>query len=161
MTLHEINFLSPAEVETHLFRCCGSTRWATLMIERRPFRNALDLQSAAETIWWSLGKTDWLEAFSQHPKIGAKKVSAQWSEAEQAGMAKASSEMIGEMAELNHVYEQKFGWIFIVCATGKTGDQMRTMLAQRLANEKEDEIKIAAAEQAKITRLRLEKLLAE
>ncbi len=114
---------------------------------------------AAEEAWWSLVESDWLEAFSKHPKIGDRKPIGKWSAEEQRGMDQATSETAGSMENLNRAYEAKFGWIFIICATGRSAEEMLSQLEQRLANDPAAEIRIAAGEQAKITRLRLQKLI--
>jgi OHCU decarboxylase len=136
------------------------------MVKHRPFPTEETLIAAANDIWWSLDRGDWLEAFRSHPKIGeqkaAGKVSAQsqqWSGQEQSGVATASHETVSTLAALNEAYEQKFGFIFIICATGKTSEEMLTALRERLQNDREAELPIAAAEQNKITELRLKKLL--
>ncbi|HKG47736.1 MAG TPA: 2-oxo-4-hydroxy-4-carboxy-5-ureidoimidazoline decarboxylase [Pyrinomonadaceae bacterium] len=161
-----LNSLTAGEAAKELLQCCGSKRWATEMAKRRPYATLETLIAAANDVWWSLDKDDWLEAFRSHPKIGEKKASdkvsaqsQQWSGQEQAGVADASNVTASSLAELNHTYEQKFGFIFIICATGKTSDEMLTALRERLQHEPEAELPIAAAEQSKITELRLKKLL--
>jgi len=132
------------------------------MVKARPFTDMDRLQETAERVWRSLTAEDWLEAFSKHPKIGERKAestSRGWSEQEQSGVRSASDDTRQKLAQLNREYEQKFGYIFIICATGKTSDQMLSNLEDRLHNSAEKELHIAAAEQAKITALRLEKLL--
>lgn len=135
------------------------------MLARRPFANEEAVGHAASEIEASLQRADWLEAFTAHPRIGdldslKKKfaATATWAEGEQAGVAGAADEVLLALAEGNRLYEQRFGHIFIVCATGKSAVEMLTLLRARLPNSPEDELGIAAAEQAKITRLRLEKL---
>ena len=166
MDLSSLNSLPAHEGEEEFLKCCGSKRWAIEMVNGRPYENVEQLQSVAEDVWWSLPAEDWLEAFHSHPKIGEKKAAAatstqaqKWSENEQAGTRASSTETMRELAERNEAYAAKFGYIFIVCATGKTSEEMLDILRERLTNEPEQEIKIAAAEQAKITRLRLNKLL--
>jgi len=142
------------------------------MIAARPYTNLDDLKKTAEQVWWSLTAADWLEAFRSHPKIGAKKAPAaasgdestklasqKWSAQEQSGVTGASDETIQALAQLNRQYEETFGFIFIICASGKTSDEMLINLRSRLGNPLKKELHIAAAEQAKITALRLEKLL--
>jgi 2-oxo-4-hydroxy-4-carboxy-5-ureidoimidazoline decarboxylase len=126
------------------------------MTARQPFNGLAGLQAAAEEIWWSLPESDWLEAFAAHPKIGEAST-ARWSAEEQRGMA--NSNLAEEMRRLNRGYLDKFGWIFIICATGKSAAEMHRQLVDRLANNPAEEIRIAAAEQAKIIRLRLQKLV--
>jgi len=149
-----------------LLQCCGSKRWASATATGRPYDSLEILLATADDIWWSLNPNDWLEAFRSHPKIGEKKaadkVSAQaqqWSGQEQSGVGNASNKTIDSLATLNHEYEQKFGFIFIICATGKTSDEMLAALRERLTHDPAAELPIAAAEQSKITALRLKKLL--
>jgi len=161
-----LNSLTDDEATKELLQCCGSRRWAWQMADARPYENLADVIARANHIWWSLDRDDWLEAFRSHPKIGEKKaaesVSAQskhWSGQEQAGVNTASVQTTNTLATLNHAYEQKFGFIFIICATGKTSDEMLTALCERLEHDAAEELPIAAAEQCKITELRLKKLL--
>ncbi len=132
----------------------------------RPYATLETLLASADEVWWSLDRNDWLEAFRSHPKIGEKKAtdkvsaqSRQWSGQEQSGVAGASQNTVDSLAALNEDYEQKFGFIFIICATGKTSDEMLSALRERLQHDPEAELPIAAAEQGKITELRLKKLL--
>lgn len=166
MNLEWLNELPAAEAATEFAKCCGSKRWAQAMVERRPYESVEELTSAADEVWWSLNHADWLEAFRSHPKIGEKKTaesvsaqSRQWSGQEQAGVNAASHDTIDSLAELNREYEHKFGFIFIVCATGKSAAEMLAILRERLRNNADAELPIAAAEQAKITELRLKKLI--
>ena len=164
--LASLNSLAANEAQNELLTCCGSKRWAERMIVDRPFASLEDLIEKADRIWWSLDPGDWLEAFLSHPKIGEKKAAAttseqskQWSAAEQAGIADAANSTLAKLAELNQKYQDKFGYIFIVCASGKSSEEMLTILGSRLENDSDEELRIAAAEQAKITRLRLQKLV--
>lgn len=161
-----LNSLPPADAEKELLQCCGSTRWARRMAETRPFTSLDSLLASANDIWWSLDRNDWLEAFRSHPKIGEKKAAEpvskqahQWSGQEQSGVTTASQDTVDSLATLNRAYEQKFGFIFIICATGKTSDEILSALRERLDHDTADELPIAAAEQCKITVLRLKKLL--
>ena len=165
--LQRLNLLETREAENELLKCCGSREWAARLIAERPFKNATDLIAKADQVWWSLEPRDWLEAFHSHPKIGEKKaaravaVKAQrWSEDEQSGTLNSAEETMAVLARLNRVYEAKFGYIFIVCASGKTSEEMLAILRARLENPAAQELHIAAAEQAKITQLRLKKLFA-
>jgi 2-oxo-4-hydroxy-4-carboxy-5-ureidoimidazoline decarboxylase len=160
MTLDELNSLSSDDLAKALLECCGSSAWANLMIQRRPFPSSAALFQSADEIWFDLKESDWLEAFGRHPKIGEKSGS-KWSSQEQAGMANAPSQLEVAMRELNAQYEQKFGYIFIICATGKSAGQMLGSLTARIGNSPAQETQIAAAEQGKIIKLRLQKLLAE
>ena len=160
------NRLGTEQAVQELLHCCGSKRWATAVVEARPYSNFDALIAKANTIWWSLDRDDWLEAFRSHPKIGEQKAADavspqahQWSGQEQAGVASASRETTNTLAALNRAYEFKFGYIFIICATGKTSGEMLAALRERLQHDPADELRIAAAEQSKITELRLKKLL--
>jgi allantoicase len=143
-----------------LKRCCGSTRWAEGMAALQPFEDRGALLRAADRTWWSLGEADHLEAFGAHPKIGQKSASA-WSQKEQAGAADARAQTLAELAELNARYEAKHGFIFIVCASGRSAEAMLAELRTREGRDRASELRTAAEEQAKITRLRLGKLLEE
>jgi 2-oxo-4-hydroxy-4-carboxy-5-ureidoimidazoline decarboxylase len=158
VTLAELNALSRDVAEHELARCCGSPRWVAAMVARRPFKDAAQLHSAADEIWSSLEGGDWLEAFSHHPRIGER--AAGFAKDEQSGVQGASATTMKELASRNHDYERRFGHVFLICATGKRADEMLAQLEQRMANDPATELRVAAAEQAKITRLRLEKLLA-
>jgi OHCU decarboxylase len=164
--LQRLNSLETREAETELLKCCGSREWAARLIAERPFKNATDLIAKAEQVWWSLAPRDWLEAFQSHPKIGEKKAAStvaveaqRWSEDEQSGTLNSAGETMEVLARLNRVYEEKFGYIFIVCASGKSSEEMAAILRARLENPAAQELRNAAAEQAKITALRLGKLL--
>lgn len=166
MSLKRLNELPADEAAAEFTKCCGAKRWAETMTERRPYSSVEELTRTASDIWSSLSQEDWLEAFRSHPKIGEKKatetVSAQaqqWSGQEQSGVRDADHATIDSLAKLNREYEEKFGFIFIVCATGKSAGEMLAILRGRLQNEAATELPIAAAEQAKITELRLKKLI--
>jgi OHCU decarboxylase len=164
--LASLNSLTVEDAAKELRQCCGSSRWAEQMSSDRPYETLDGLISHANQVWWSLTPDDWLEAFRSHPKIGEKKAgdkvsaqSQQWSGQEQAGVSSASQDTADSLAELNRAYEQKFGFIFIICATGKTSEEMLAALQDRLGHDSYNELRLAAAEQAKITELRLKKLL--
>jgi len=164
MTLAEFNALPSAATEARLFDCCGCARWAARVSAQRPFANARELFDAADIHWKNLGREDWLEAFSHHPQIGEKadtgSVSArQWAQGEQTGASVATQDVKIRMARGNRAYFDKFGYIYIVCATGKSAEEMLALLEQRLQNKPGRELPIAVEQQRQITRLRLEKLL--
>jgi 2-oxo-4-hydroxy-4-carboxy-5-ureidoimidazoline decarboxylase len=159
MTLQELNTLEGKEAQQALLACCGSTRWTQEMTTRRPFASIETIHAAAHDVWWSLSESDWLEAFARHPKIGETRPVSQWSSQEQKGMSAATSDTADAIAAMNHEYQERFGYIFIVCATGKSAAEMRDLLEQRLKNNPQEELRIAASEQMKITYLRLDKLL--
>jgi OHCU decarboxylase len=161
-----LNELPRDEAESVFRDCCGSSAWARKMAAERPFSMLESLFETAETVWFSLKPVDWLEAFAAHPKIGSKKASptqqkaaAAWSQGEQSGVETAADAVRDELAEVNRLYQDKFGFIFIVCASGKTADEMLAICRARLGNSAETELRIAAEEQRKITEIRLSKLL--
>lgn len=149
-----------------LTRCCGASRWVEGMLAGRPFADDKKLLEAASRIWRGLGRADIMEAFSHHPKIGSSLESLRqkfptteaWSSQEQASVQHAKEETLQALAEGNRLYEDTFGYIFIVCATGKTAAEMLSLLRQRLLNPPDLELRIAAGEQEKITAIRLQKL---
>ncbi len=151
-----------------LSRCNGSRRWVEAMVAARPFTSRTHLLGEAERLWWRLDETDWREAFSHHPRIGDDVAklrekfgsTASWAAGEQAGVAAAGEATIQSLAAGNRAYEARFGHIFIVCASGLTAEEMLSRLTLRMDNTPANELRIAAGEQAKITRLRLEKLAA-
>ncbi len=154
-----------------LTKCCGSSSWVNRMLPFVPADDMIELLEDAEEQWWLCNEEDWKEAFSHHPKIGdmeslAKKfastahpIAIGWASGEQSAVTAASKETIEALAESNRLYEEKFGYIFIVCATGKSAEEMLGLLQARLENNREEEIQVAADEQNKITKLRIEKLL--
>ena len=164
--LGRLNSLAASDAIEEFLKCCGSKNWARQMVAAG--HDSLDEMIAdADRVWWSLGAQDWLEAFHSHPKIGEQKAAAataveaqQWCEAEQSGIRDSAQQTLDDLAKLNHAYEEKFGYIFIVCASGKSCEELLAILRERLSNDPVEELRIAAAEQAKITRLRLRKLLA-
>jgi len=167
MTLAALNALAPGARAVALATCCGATAWVASLNAQFPFGSAAALYAAAERTWQHLAAADWREAFAHHPKIGDVSAlkekfasTATWAAGEQGAVKQASDETLAALAAGNEAYEQKFGYIFIVCATGKSAAEMLALLQARLPNEPRQEIHIAMSEQAKITRLRLEKLLA-
>jgi 2-oxo-4-hydroxy-4-carboxy-5-ureidoimidazoline decarboxylase len=159
MTLDAVNALPTQLAAAEFARCCGSSRWAASMAAARPFDRLETMQKTADTVWASLGREDWLEAFGAHPKIGDARGASAWSAAEQSGMQSADRVTALRLADFNARYERRFGYIFIVCATGKSPADMLEMIETRLSNDPREELAIAAAEQRKITRLRLAKLV--
>jgi 2-oxo-4-hydroxy-4-carboxy-5-ureidoimidazoline decarboxylase len=146
--------------------CCGSTAWAREMARRRPFLDDAALAAASDDIWSGLSRSDWMEAFRSHPRIGEAKApgslnsdSAAWAMQEQKKVADADDVVKIALAEGNHEYEKKFGHIFIVCATGKSALGMLEILQRRTANDAETELREAAEQQRQITQLRLRKWL--
>jgi 2-oxo-4-hydroxy-4-carboxy-5-ureidoimidazoline decarboxylase len=162
--LQALNELDEHEAIALFRQCCHSRRWALEMTSRRPFSGVAAILGAAGEIFRSLTTEDWKEAFAGHPKIGdvndlMKKfpATAELSEREQSGIRQSSGEVLAALAAANEVYESRFGYIFIVCATGKNAGEMLALLNSRLRNNPDEELKIAEQEQEKITLLRLQK----
>jgi len=164
--LQALNGFSDEHAEAQFFRVCGARRWAQAMVKARPFTSRAHLFGAAEQLWWGLGDGDWREAFEHHPKIGADVAAlrekfagtADWSSQEQAGVTSASEEVLSALAEGNKTYDARFGHVFLICASGLSAETMLGELQERLGNEPAAELRIAAGEQVKITRLRLHKI---
>lgn len=165
MAAEQLNQLTESAAEQVLSKCCAAPAWIAQMLARRPFANDEAVAAAATEIWQSLDRDQWLAAFAAHPKIGdpaslrAKYANtSQWASTEQASVAAASEPTLIDLADYNQRYEQQFGYIFIVCATGKSAAEMLSLLKSRIGNDDATELSIAAAEQLKITLLRLQKL---
>lgn len=161
-----LNALPETDAQEALARCCGSRRWVQGMVAARPYHSDRAMFEIAERTWWDLEPDDWLDAFSHHPRIGeriserpASATERGWSTTEQSGMDQADREVEDAMVARNLEYERRFGHVFLICATGRSGYEMLMALLTRLDNDPTDELRVAAAEQAKITRIRLEKLV--
>jgi 2-oxo-4-hydroxy-4-carboxy-5-ureidoimidazoline decarboxylase len=166
MTLDELNRIPEPEARLELERCCGAVAWVARMCAARPYASVEELHIRAEQAAVLLGPDDWREAFAHHPRIGDVAslrarfpATAGWAASEQRGAAAASDEVLEALAEGNRAYEERFGYIFIVCATGRSADEMLALLRGRLDHSAAVEFGIAVGEQMKITRLRLEKLI--
>ncbi len=157
--LERLNRLPAAQAERDLLACCRSSRWAARLAAGRPYHTAEALQAAAERVWWALDEADWQEAFAAHPRIGDQAADPA-ARREQHGVADASVATLTALAEGNRDYEARFGRVFLVFATGRSAGEMLDLLRQRLGNDPATELRVAAGEQARITRLRLERLLA-
>jgi allantoicase len=162
-----LNGLSDADAREALLRCCGSEAWADAMVAARPFADPTAVRLAADEVWWTLDEDDHRQAFAHHPRIGedperlrAKFASTSaWAGSEQGGVASASEATLAALQQANVDYEARFGHVFLICATGLTADQMLAALRRRLPHDARREHLVAAGEQAKITRLRLDKLV--
>ena len=164
MTIADYDHLEASEKRFLLTQCCGSQKWVDKMIGLPPAEDLIDLFEDAEEMWYKCNEDDWKEAFTHHPMIGdidslRKKFSNdQFAAKEQASINDSSEKTLQALAEGNHVYQQKFGYIFIVFATGKSAEEMLDLLNSRLNNDPEEEIKVAMEEQNKITQNRLQNL---
>ncbi len=164
LTLEQLNLLHELQAERRLLACCGSRAWARGVAAGRPYYNFAELLATSDRVWSQLTPDDWREAYARHPRIGDSAASARntaehWSEREQARARSGSAATLAELAELNADYEDRFGYVFLICATGKTADQILDIARARLNNDPDTELRIAAEEQRLITHLRLRKLL--
>jgi 2-oxo-4-hydroxy-4-carboxy-5-ureidoimidazoline decarboxylase len=166
--LARLNALPDEAARDAFLRCCGCERWAGAMVSGRPYPDARALRDAADAAWAATGPAEWLEAFRHHPRIGDRAALAarfaatrSWSAGEQGGVADAGDAVLDALHAGNLAYEARFGHVFLVCATGKSAGELLDLLRRRLHNAPDEELRVAAAEQARITRLRLEKLLQE
>ena len=150
--------LAPAELAGELARACASPRWAQLVADGAPYPDLASLMAAGDRVWRKLDAADWHAAFAAHPRIGDRAGSA-WAQREQAGTAAASPAVLTALADGNRAYEARFGHVFLICATGRSADEMLAELERRMANDPATELLVAAEEQRKITRLRLVKWL--
>jgi OHCU decarboxylase len=163
--LNDFNQLEADQARTALLHCCAAKRWAHGLTSMRPFANEEELLLSSDKVCATMLEQDWMEAFRAHPRIGEQKVrhaSAQsraWSSEEQSSSSNAQITVLDKLAAGNHLYEQTFGFTYIVCATGKTADEMLTILEQRLSNDRDKELAEAAEQQRQITQLRLRKWL--
>jgi 2-oxo-4-hydroxy-4-carboxy-5-ureidoimidazoline decarboxylase len=160
------NELATAEAAREILPCCGSQRWAHALARLRPLTDAEALLAQSDEIWWQLDPADWSEAFSSHPRIGEKKApesatakSADWSSQEQGGVACSGESVQEQLKRANDDYEQRFGRIYIVCASGKSVEEMLAILYRRLENDEASELREVAEQQRQITQLRLRKWL--
>lgn len=163
MTISDLNKLGKEKASELLFSCCGSSKWLSLLMNGFPFANETDLVKKAETAWYNqCVEADWLESFTHHPKIGdVKSLAEKFAGKEQESVAAASQDVIESLANLNQEYENKFGFIFIVCATGKSAPEMLRILQDRTSNSREEELHISMGEQHKISMLRFKKLIVD
>ena len=167
MTIGDFDRMPPEKFKAQLYKCCGSNAWVEKMMSVLPFEDMIDLFQYAEEKWNECSEADWREAFAQHPQIGntsdlkTGEDTESWAREEQAGVNDAGEDLKNKLANANKEYIEKFGYQFIINATGKSADELFTALEQRLQNSPEVEMDIAMSEQLGITRIRLEKLLQE
>jgi 2-oxo-4-hydroxy-4-carboxy-5-ureidoimidazoline decarboxylase len=166
LTLARLNALPAAEAAEHLRACCGSSRWVEAMLARRPFARVDQLLAAADDAWQATGPKDWDEAFAHHPRIGERQATAPvsatagaWSAGEQAAAGGAGAAVRAALVEANTAYERRFGRIYLVCAAGRSAEELLADVAARMRNDPEREREVAVEEQRKITRLRLNTLI--
>jgi OHCU decarboxylase len=166
-TLASWNAVDEKSALDAMLACCGARRWAGAMVAARPIASVVDLSAAADRIWRTMEEPDLLEAFACHPRIGDRKhahasaKSVAWSRQEQSTAAQAADRILSELAAGNALYEQRFGFTYIVCATGKSAEEMLAILNRRLASDRATELAEAAEQQRQITQIRLGKWLVE
>jgi OHCU decarboxylase len=166
-TLQAWNAAEPATALNAMIACCAARRWATAMVALRPILGVLELSEAADRIWSTMEESDWMEAFAAHPRIGDRKPahatakSATWSTQEQSSTNQAAEKVLEDLAQGNALYEERFGFTYIVCATGKSADEMLAILNRRLNSDRATELREAAEQQRQITQIRLGKWLIE
>jgi 2-oxo-4-hydroxy-4-carboxy-5-ureidoimidazoline decarboxylase len=154
------NDLPQEEAAGELLAVCHSGRWARRVAAGRPYADVAALQAAADQAWRSLGPEGWLEAFAAHPRIGeGGGGSPAWSRQEQAGVGGAGREVQEALARGNADYEARFGHVFLIAAAGRSADEILAQLQQRLGNDPATELRVAAGEHRRITRLRIERLM--
>lgn len=157
--LRWLNALPAEQAEAELLACCSAPEWASRVAAARPFADAAALAASADEVWATLGPDDWLEAFAAHPRIGGRAATVSWSGEEQAGVGEADPGVLGALVEGNLAYERRFGHVFLISASGHKAEELLAALRERLDNDPETELRVAASEQRKITRLRLDRLL--
>ncbi len=161
------NAASRADALEAMLACCGARRWAEAMVEKRPMQNIVALSEEADRAWTTMKDGDLIEAFACHPRIGERTrghmatQSAVWSRQEQSSADAADAHVMTELAALNELYEQRFGFTYIVCATGKSAEEMLAILKRRLESDRALELREAAEQQRLILQIRLGKWLAQ
>jgi OHCU decarboxylase len=166
-TLAAWNAADEAMALSAMIACCGAKRWAQAMVKLRPLANVQELSAAADRVWSTMEGPDWMEAFACHPRIGERKAahavarSVAWSAQEQSSTGLAAERVLTELAEGNALYEERYGFTYIVCATGKSAEEMLAILNRRLASDRATELREAAEQQRQITQIRLGKWLVE
>ncbi|MEO5590050.1 MAG: 2-oxo-4-hydroxy-4-carboxy-5-ureidoimidazoline decarboxylase [Gemmatimonadaceae bacterium] len=168
ISVRDLDELPESEAADALRSCCGAPRWVDGMVNHRPFRTLDSLLASADEVWAACGERDWRDAFAHHPRIGGDHSDAgqndqasQWASSEQSGIAESGSTVRSELAQVNRDYENRFGHIYIVCATGRSADEMLAIARERLDNDAATELRTAAGEQRRITALRLKKLVGD
>ena len=160
------NEAEPAAATEPMLVCCAAQRWAEAMVALRPYTGVESLSLTADEVWSTMEEPDWMEAFASHPRIGERKdsaassTSAAWSQQEQSSTARATEQLLVDLEKSNMTYEERFGFTYIVCATGKSVEEMLATLQRRLTNDRETELREAAEQQRLIMQIRLGKWLA-
>jgi 2-oxo-4-hydroxy-4-carboxy-5-ureidoimidazoline decarboxylase len=158
-TLAAFNAASPQAAERDVLACCASESFAKLIADGRPYRDPAAVAAAVDAAFSALSWDDIVEGMNAHPRIGERAPGGGWSAAEQSGAASAGDQVRQGLAEGNLAYEKRFGHVFLICASGLSGQEMLTRLQARLGNDTEAERAVVRQELLKITRLRMTKLL--
>jgi 2-oxo-4-hydroxy-4-carboxy-5-ureidoimidazoline decarboxylase len=158
-TLTGFNAAPPDAAERDLLACCASARFAKAIAGGRPYLGPVEVRRAIDAEFGALSWDDIVEAMNAHPRIGDRRASAGWSAAEQSGAAQAGDQVRQALAEGNIAYEQRFGHVFLICASGLSGAEMLNQLQTRLKNDQEAERAVVRQELAKITQLRMARML--
>jgi OHCU decarboxylase len=165
LTLEQLNVMPEREAMRALLNCCGSKAWAREMTLHRPYYDFTELVQNADRVWRRLSPDDWREAFARHPRIGERAPSTattgehRWSESEQSHARRGDAQVLAELATVNAEYEERFGHVFLICATAKSAAEILANARARLQNDSAAELLVAAEQQRLITHLRLRKLL--
>jgi OHCU decarboxylase len=158
--LRWLNGLPEEQAVAELLAVCHSRRWAERVAAGRPYADLAALQAAADQVWTGLDPADWLEALQAHPRIGERGgASAHWSEQEQAGVGAGGDDVQGAIARGNAAYEERFGHVFLISAEGRSAEEILANLRARLGNDPDTELRVAAEEHRRITRLRIARLV--
>jgi len=160
VTLDEFNAMPEIRAADVFRACCGSQAWVRQMVGGRPYRSLDEMLAASSDAWRRTNENDWHEAFSHHPRIGDR-LATGWAGREQSSVLSAAESEQAKLGDVNRAYEERFGHIYIVCASGMTAAETLVDASERMKNDPATELRIAAAEQHKITQLRLRKLLGE
>jgi 2-oxo-4-hydroxy-4-carboxy-5-ureidoimidazoline decarboxylase len=166
LTLEQLNALPPFDAAEHLRACCGSSRWVEALVAARPFESLEAALAAADRIWWTTGPEDWNEALACHPRIGetasqtrVSDTARGWSVKEQEAVAASEESTRRQLDSAIQEYERKFGWIYVVFASGRGAQELLADLHTRMANDPERERMVTAREQLAITELRLRRMI--
>ena len=165
LTLRKLNTLPAPDAERELLACCGSRAWARQVAAGRPYSDLDALLATSDRVWSRLSPDDWREAFAKHPRIGERAAATataseqRWSQGEQSRAQESPASVLAELAMANAEYEERFGHVFLICATGRSADEILANARSRLQNDPDRELAIAAEEQRRITHIRLRKLL--
>jgi OHCU decarboxylase len=167
MLLDDWNVAPADEAGTALLSCCGSPEWVRMLLERRPYASLTSLIVDAEAVWFALPESEWLAAFACHPRIGERKAEtestvqfAAWSGREQSSAQATLAAVDKALAEGNKAYEEKFGFLYIVFASGRTAPELLAILEERLGHDRPAELTEAARQQWEITKLRMTRYFA-